>query len=241
MRSLDARELIYLLRSVALAWPDASDPSSIERLVAVVSEMERRGIAQTPDIRKVHDALLLSRHFEYARQYAAAHPNANLPAMPQLFDTLGTSATSPSVWRMNADGTTLVRTLVDLSPVQILVTAGCHFSEDAAEDISNDAVLGPVFAKHAHWLVLPLGEEDLDAVRAWNRRFPAAPATLLYDRDEWDLLPSGWAMPTFFIIREGKVVDRIVGWPRNPIEHRQPLIDALMRAGLINEASVHKH
>lgn len=241
LSSLDDRELIYLLRSVALAWPVASDPTSIERLSAVVGEMERRGIAQTPDVRKVHDALLLSRNFEQARQYAAARPIADLPPLPRLIDTLGTATSSPSVWRMDADGATLTRTLVDLAPVQILITAGCHFSEDAAEDISADAVLGPVFAEHATWLVLPPGREDLDAVRAWNRHFPAAPATLLYDRDEWELLPSGWAMPTFFVIRDGKVMDRIVGWPRNPTENRQPLIDALMRAGLINEASVDKH
>lgn len=40
-------------------------------------------------------------------------------------------------------------------------------------------------------------------------------------------------MPGFFIVRDGKVIEHIVGWPRNPAGNRQPLIDALTRAGLL--------
>lgn len=136
---------------------------------------------------------------------------------------------------MDVHGKAMIRTVFDLAPAQILVIAGCHFSEDAAEDISSDPVLGPVFAAHAQWLMLPPGQENLDAVRRWDSRFPKAQAAMLYSREEWTLLPETWRMPTFLIVRDGKVIDRITGWPRNPSGNRQPLIDALTRARFLSQ------
>jgi len=133
-------------------------------------------------------------------------------------------------------GRRLTRTAIDLEPTQILVTAGCHFSADAAEDISADPVLGPVFARHAHWLVGTPGVESIDAVRQWNQRFPDAQAEMIHDRGEWAIFPI-WSMPTFHIVRDGKVVETVKGWPRSPASSRQPLIDALRRAGLLVQPS----
>src|SRR3546814_1312882 len=58
-------------------------------------------------------------------------------------------------------------------------------SADAAEDISADPVLGPVFARHVHWLVSTPGNESIDAARDWNRRFPDAQVEMIHDRGEW--------------------------------------------------------
>lgn len=231
------RELVYLLRSFELVTFDGPAADTAERLRALVAAMERRGLARAPDLRLVYDRLIGARSFDAARRYVESHPDAGLPAVPRFLDWPDSHASGLSVWRAAAGGTTLQRTALDLGPVQILVTAGCHFSEDAAEDISTDPVLGPVFAAHAHWLMLSPGMEDQDAVRDWNRRFPAAQASQVYDRPEWTLLPPGWTMPTFFIVRDGRVIERITGWPRDPASNRQPLINALSRAGLLQGAA----
>lgn len=228
--TLPERELIHLLRAL-----DLLPEGDLDARRAVVAEMQRRGIAQPDDLRQIYDALLLARRFDEAARYAAAHPQAGLPMMPAIVDAFGTHASGPTVWRSSADGATLTRTLLDTQGTTILVTAGCHFSADAAEDIGRDPLLGPVFAAHAHWLMLPPGREDLDAVRDWNRRFPAAQAELIHASEEWPQLPADWPMPGFFIVRDGKVVERIVGWPRDPADNRQPLIDALARAGLLEK------
>src|SRR3546814_20334363 len=91
---------------------------------------------------------------------------------------------------MNAEGNRLTRTAIDLEPTQILVTAGCHFSVDAAEDISADPVLGPVFARNAHWLVSTPGIESIDAARAWNQRLPDAQVEMIPDRGECSTFPT---------------------------------------------------
>src|SRR3546814_12512505 len=137
---------------------------------------------------------------------------------------------------MNSDGNGLSRTAIALQPTQVLVTAGCHFSADAAEDIAADPVLGPGFARHAHWLVSTPGNESIDAARDWNRRFPDAQVEMIHDRGEWSILPT-WSMPKFHIVRGGQVIRTVKGCPSSATYHRQPLIDGLRRTEWTEQAS----
>ncbi len=233
IRKLSEREMLYLMRAVQLTAFESPTPKTTERLRDVVAAMKEADIAQAQDFRQVYDALLRLRRFDDAKRYAVEHPNSDLPELPRMVDPYHDSAPPISVWRTSDDKTSLVRSAMDLGPTQILVTAGCHFSEDAAEDISNDPLLGPIFAAHARWLLLPPGQEDQKAVREWNQRFPTAQAMQIYEREEWALLPAGWEMPTFLVVRDGEVLERITGWPRKPSANRQLLIDALKRAELL--------
>lgn len=233
---LPERELIYLLRATDMVSNDVPNASNATRLQQVAAAMQARGIARPQDVRKAYDALLQTRQFDAAKRYAVQNPDADLPAMPNFVDPTGNDAPVFTAWRSDADTDTLTREALDLRPTQILVTAGCHFSQDAAEDIGADPVLGPAFAAHAHWLMLQPGKEDPSAIRDWNRRFPQAQALQVYDRDEWTQLPPRWNMPEFFIVRDGKVIDSMKSWPRDAdaAAHRQKLIEMLQRAGLLD-------
>jgi len=233
MQALPERELIYLLRATTLVAFTSHSPDSADRVHAVVSAMEARGMAQPRDIRDAYNGLLKARRFADAKRYADEHPDVDLPAMPAFVDTLKANPPAFSVWAPADDGATLVRTALDTDPLQILVTAGCHFSEDAAADIAKDPVLGPIFAHHAHWLLLPPGMEDQEAVRDWNRRFPTAQAVQLYDRGEWTF-SKAWEMPTFLVIRHGEIVEQVSGWAGADTESRTDLLAALRRTGIVD-------
>lgn len=234
IRDLSDRELLYFLRTLELASFDAAEATDARRLLDIVEQMAERGTASKQDYQLVHAKLVETRQFNTADNYARAHPDIGLPQLPTMVDALGQPAPALTVWMPSDGGTQMHRAAVDLRPTQILVTAGCHVSEDAVEDISNDPVLGPVFANHARWLMLPPGKEDLEAVRRWNRDYPDAPAQLVYERAEWTMLPDGWRMPTFFIVRDGKILKQISGWKRGDTGQRQQLIDALAESGLLD-------
>ena len=234
LRALADHDLRLLWRAASQAAGGVSRPDVAETALSVFEAAERRGITDHQDVSKLREILLAGRRFEQARRFTASHPEAGLSTLPVFDDPLAHKAQATTVWRMNADGSRLTRTVIDLEPSQVLVTAGCHFSVDAAEDIAADPVLGPAFARHAHWLVLAPGDEDIDAVREWNRRFPGTRADMIHDRAEWSIFPT-WPMPEFHVVRGGKVIETVKGWPRSPASNRQPLIDALRRAGLLDE------
>lgn len=235
---LDAHDLRLLARAAEdVVTSGAARPEYLEVMQRSFAERERRGVATAADVDDLRRALLQAHRFDAARRLTAEHPDAGLAPLPAFRDNLPASGDARhTVWRVSPDGKALTREAIDLGPTQVIVAAGCHFSKDAAEDISADPVLGPVFARHAHWLVQAPGIEDVADVRDWNREFPHAQAEMLYGRGEWALLPQ-WNMPTFYIVRDGKVIDQVDGWPRDPTSNRQPLIDALRRAGLLDAAA----
>lgn len=213
----------------------SSDADTIAAAQRVLDEMERRGLADNRAKSSLFNALLGAGRFEAARNFAAQHPNAGLPPIPKSI--IDTNPRLPSAWRFSADGDTLTRTGIDLEPLQIIVAAGCHFSDDAARDIASDPMLGPVFARHAHWLSLPPGNEQLDALQEWNRNHPQTPMLAIHDRSEWAVIPK-WNMPTFAIIQGGKLIDSTQGWRSGDPEFRDKLVSMLGRAGLL-QAGTH--
>lgn len=196
----------------------------------VYSVLHQRGLADARVTRSMFNSLVKARLFAEAREFVSASPDASLPSLPDFI--VEEDVRRPSVWAISPDGRVAKRSEIDLQPLQIIVAVGCHFSADAAKDIVNDPILGPVFARHARWLSLPLGGEQVDDLVAWNAAHPQARMLPIYDRSEWAMIPR-WRMPTFAIIQNGKLIDSTAGWSSGDATFRDNLIALLRRTGLI--------
>ncbi|HET9818384.1 MAG TPA: hypothetical protein VFP92_04380, partial [Rhodanobacteraceae bacterium] len=130
---------------------------------------------------------------------------------------------------MEPDGKSMLRKPVDMqAPLRIVVVAGCHFSEDAARAIRADPQLDKLFHEHAVWLAAE--SESLPDVLEWNRQFPDQPMNVAWRNGEWSMLGS-WDIPTFYVFRDGKQVDRWSGWGPDGLER---LKEHLRKNGLPN-------
>jgi hypothetical protein len=227
--SIDADLLLYWQAVSSTAFY-SDDDGVADAAVRVYAELERRGMADAKATERVFNVLLKARRFDAARDFAARHPDEKLAAVPQFIDT--DTGGLPSAWQLSADGGAATRIGIDLTPLQIIVVAGCHFSEDAAREITKDPILGPVFSRHARWISLQPGGENLDALAEWNRMYPQAPMLAIHDRSEWALI-SRWVMPTFAIVKDGKVIDSTRGWSSDGPEFRAQLIALLERTDLL--------
>jgi hypothetical protein len=229
LRSVSDTDLKLLYRAAALANAYHPDVVASEAMAMAIGAMRAREIATPSELHDARDALLAARQFDRAQRFTVAHATAQLAPLPMIRGADADFEGHPTLWRLDAGGDTLQRSPVDTAPLQVLVLAGCHFSADAARDIVADPVLGPLFRAHAHWLSLPPGMEDLQAVRDWNREHPQAPMEMLYDRSEWPMF-TRWAMPTFYVVRDGKVLGSMAGW--SPAS-RAELVALLRRTGLL--------
>jgi hypothetical protein len=232
LRRLDDHELRLLRIAARMMAMSTRAPRHVQAFQRIFDERARRDLVSTDDVRSLRDLLLTQHRFAEARALGRKYPDAKLAALPAFADPVGKTVGRSTVWRVDGAGKKLTRAIVDLAPLQIVVTASCHFSKDAARDITADALLGPLFEKRAQWLVPAPGSESVDAVRRWNTELPRAPVAMIYDRDEWSFLPH-WNMPTFFIVRDGKVIDAESGWASGDPRDRAELIAMLRRNGLL--------
>lgn len=221
--------MALLYRAINAAYATTATPQGLDAQLRVLNELRHRGRANAAQFEAASDALLRAHRFEDARHMLAAGGTASWPRWLHFEDRLGATATpAPTLWTLDASGTTLQRQPVDLAPAQILVTAGCHYAEDAARAIAADPELSPAFRRHARWLSLPPGSEDfLQTIRTWNREHPHTSLQPIYDRDEWSVLPPGWEMPTFYLVRHGRVIAQTKGWPSDPRRQRNELKNML--------------
>ncbi|MBB5876522.1 hypothetical protein [Xanthomonas sp. 3498] len=230
---LDDTALDLLYRAVVATYALRPTAAGLDAQLQVLAQLRRRGQASATQVDAAGNALLLAHRAEDARRVLADGGSADWPRWLRFDDRLGAAAQGPTLWSLDTDGRTLRRQRIDLRPTRILVSAGCHFAADAARAIAADPELGPVFRDHALWLSLPPGSEDMDALRAWNRAQPQTPLHPLYDVEEWRLLPREWRMPTFFLVRDGKVVAQLQGWPAEDGAQRRALKAILQDAGLL--------
>jgi hypothetical protein len=232
MTRLDDRELRLLRRAVQEVSMATREARHLEAFRVVFEERKRRNLLSSGDLQTLHSLLMSAHRIADVRRLTGEFPNAGLPRLPSFRDAIGDRPGVATVWRLDSDGRQLTRELVDLGPVQILVTASGNHSKDAADDIRADVVLGPVFARHARWLVQAPGVEAVDDARQWNRERPEAPVFMIYDRAEWQVLPR-WRTPEFYVVRDGKVLDSSDGWERGSGKYREQLIAMLTRHGLM--------
>jgi len=230
LRAASDADLALHWQAVASTAFYSDDDGVADATVRVYTELERRGMADAKATDRVFNVLLKTRRFDAARDFASRHADAELPSVPQFIDA--ETGDMPSAWQFSADGSKAKRIGIDLKPLQLIVVAGCHFSEGAAREITVDPLLGPVFARRARWISLQPGGENLDALTEWNRLYLQAPMLAIHDRSEWALI-SHWAMPTFAVVRDGKVIDSTRGWSSDGPEFRAQLVALLERAGLL--------
>ncbi len=234
----DDRDLRLLRRAANEVSLATREPRHVDAFRALFAERERRKLISTGDLETLQSLFVSLHRTGDARRLREQYPHSGLSPLPQFRDPLakGTgkdAGKSPlTAWRMDPDGRRITREVVPVEGTRILITASCHFSRDALRDISADAELGPVFARHAVWLSEAPGVAPFSAVKEWNAEFPGTPILMIHDRAEWQVLPR-WRMPEFYVVRDGAVVDSVAGWEKGSAKSREALVALLERSGLL--------
>jgi len=237
LHRVDDHELRLLRTAARRVATQARLARYVDTFRAIFGERVRRNLTSSDDVETLQGLLLAQHRVPEARRLARDHPLAKLPPLPEFIDTLGADNAQPTVWRFDATGKRLTRAVIDLAPLSVIVTGNCELSREAAADIDADPTLGPLFARHAQWLVPEPGIEAIPDAIAWNREFPRAPVAMIYARADFGVLPD-WGMPQFYIVRNGAVIDTASGWWRGSPEARDQLLAALRRSGLLPGAGL---
>jgi len=215
LHTLSDGDLALVFRAATIVAGFDQAPRYADDMRRELAELNRRHLTASGDYENAYRALIRSRDFGAADDLRARYPEARLPPLPTVYDTV--KHPGPTVLQLSADGSELERHVVTLDePIQIIIIAGCHFASDAALDIERDPLLRKAFAQHVLWLTPQDGDPaDPDLIR-WNREHPFTAMRSVYRESEWPQIDS-WAMPTFYFFRGGKLDKKFVGWQKESI------------------------
>ena len=235
----DVGEDLRLLHRAALERADEfRDDVRLDTARVLHARLHAEGLATRQDHRSLQRLLLVSGRVDEARTFTAGMPEARLPAVPRFDASRSPGQGTVRIWRIDGDDgdvPTLRQHAVDLGLLIVVVSSpGCGFSRAAAAAIPSDPTLGPVFARHAVWLIAPDAIADVAALRAWNLRNPDAEIGIAVDATQWPVALD--TTPQFLIFRDGQLVAHVSGWRRDGSDH-DALNAALARSGLLRSTS----
>jgi|GEM_PF-5470691 len=161
----------------------------------------------------VYKSLLSSRQLSQAENLQQLYPKMNVGELPKIKSL---SINGPSVYRIDSDEKTLVqRAFTFKTEPEVIVIAHpyCHFCQFMIKDINADKVLKAFFKQHSRWLADENYLDHVDALMSWNKEYPMARLDIAYLKQDFTQLDN-WGTPTIYFLVDGKVVDKIVGWPQ---------------------------
>lgn len=104
---------------------------------------------------------------------------------------------------------------LDLSKVDMVVVAGCHMARRATEQLVQDPTAKLLLSDlRVVWMQPADRSLNLEDVAKWNQEFPDAPMHIAFQNSQWSGMDLT-ALPTFHLLRNGKVVASHRGWSRD--------------------------
>lgn len=188
-----------------------------EDMARDLAELDKRHSATTDEHTEMYKALALNGEFSAARAFYRKHKIADLPPLPTVRDEVPHDRSGgPTMLTLSAKRRALIRRFVDIGngPMVIaLVDPQCHFCEAFLRDMQTHPELLGKFENHSIWITPTDGIFQFDTLQQWNHNHPRQPLNIVYRFSEWSMIQDV-AVPTFYFLRNGKLVAIVVGWPK---------------------------
>lgn len=227
------KDLSFLVRAAELAEAYSFSHSDLDQLKLALNELERRGVATDDDRLSLYKALVSLREFGEARELIKTHPTIKAEPIPSVSDISG-EAVGATFYTVDTERFELRRQSAKVSTGTHLIIVShplCGFSRAAMDTFVSDPVLSTPIKRYAIWLAPVDRAVYFDDVQKWNRSHPETQVVIAHSRAEWPYITE-WATPNFYLIRDGKLIGHMTGWPKDG-SNRDELIALLRRGSLL--------
>lgn len=233
INELTDTEIGFEFRGAYTALFYTRNKSYLEIMDRYLSELERRGTAQDTLRRDYYQALIKVRNFEEASKYKEIHRELPLERIPSIKHAKNSARGSriyhaaPEKFELSSESIALNQGTHVIAVVHPL----CTPSGRAIRDILNDRKTWKAMKGVTHWVLPQDTRLNFEQVQSWNRQNPEVEMVLTHDIREWPLLED-WSTPHFYLISDGKLIDKFGGWPLEG-GNRERLLELLARGKLL--------
>lgn len=226
--TLSTQDLRLLLRAIHAATRATRQPDHSGLAMRVGLQLRARGALLPADMREGAAIAVISRDrtaLTSSSPWGPAFDGRPLPQMPEVAQRF-------EYWTPASDGTTYSSGVADMASLDIVVIAhpACGFTRAVADAARADPqLLQMLSGARSLWLSPQDGTLDARIFTNWSRHYPDLPIRLAAHQSAFPGFDY-WGTPTFYVLRDGEVVARVVGWPRDG--NKTALLQAFTNAGI---------
>ena len=207
-------DLDTLFMAARLTMFYAPSEALVRHMYVDLRALEAKGAATAKQYSDMFRSLVEQRRFDEANSIARAHPEISVEKLPAI--QLPSAIAGPYALRVVDNGDTLVAEKFELdqrgSAIVAIGSPVCHFTQNAIGEISGDDHLRKEFEEHAVWIAPQDDRLHLQEFVDWNQSHPRQQMRIAYREEDFSYI-SSWNTPTFYFVRDGKVVRVVTGWP----------------------------
>jgi hypothetical protein len=197
--AFSATDLVLFYATLA---GDAKADAWLDRLVAIHSSLRQRQSSGGEQTAQLFKHLVVLRRFDEARALRDADPSLRNVTVPTVRFAADFRDDAPATMTRRADGAWDVAN-VSLADVGMVAVVGSQASAKAVAALATDATLAEKLdGAGVVWLA---DASALFAVDPWNAELPEQPLQVAWRNSAWKGIAFD-AMPSFFFLREGRVV-----------------------------------
>ena len=196
-------------------------------------EISNRRLAMKQRVTDFHYVCLLTRRFDAASTLVKKYPEAHLLHPPLIRKSVHFAKTE-RVFSI-ADGVRSV-SIEKLSwkkgpRIIMLSSPTCNPSNQAISDIESDPSLKLLFEAHALLIHSSHDIAELPEIVAWKQKHPSLRNYIAYSSADWPQFKK-WGTPTFYFIKDGKILSSFGGWKDPVSESKAALVRGMELIGL---------
>lgn len=207
-----AKDLSLGFRAASQAAFYTLDERYLDDMSQYLALLEAQRQATPAHYTTMYGAFVQTRRLDDAAALYARHGNPEMEPLPPREQTTAADH-GPREWTITERGALSLQPR-QAKATQIIVVAhpSCAFTRRAVADLKAAPGGSAWFFAGAHWLTPQDRRFGIDTLRDWNRQHPDAAMSVVYKEKDWRELDT-WNTPTFYFIKDGRVVRKIVGWP----------------------------
>lgn len=191
--------------------------------------LEAKRQATSAQYAAMYGALVQTRRLDDAAALYARRGNPEMEPLPPR-EQASAPGNGAREWKIGERGVlSLQPRQVKAAEIIVVAHPSCGFTRRAVQDLKTAPGGSSTFFGGAHWLTPQDRQFQIETLRSWNQQHPDVPMSIVYKEKEWRELDT-WNTPTFYFIKDGRVVRKIVGWP-GP-ERVRDVIDAAREIGI---------
>ena len=214
LKAATVTDLHFLFQAARVPAFYTSEARYVDDMRRVLDALAQHNAVTDREREEMYVSLLSLRDFAAAQALLQQSPQLHIdspPVVPAGFD-------NPKVTAFDVDTSANM-----LMPLQLDVTHGeqlvviahplCGFSRNAVAAIEQDPAFARLLAATTIWLAPVNGRLYLTEFRDWNGAHPHTRIVQAWHASSWPMI-TDWASPQFYLLRDGKVVAHVVGWPK---------------------------
>ncbi len=226
--ALSTQDLRLLLRAIHATTRATRQPDHSGLAMRVGLQLRARGALLAADMREGAAIAVISRDrsaLKPSSPWAPAFGGHPLPQMPEAVQRF-------EYWMPSPDGAAYSSGVADMASLDIVVIAhpACGFTRAVADAARVDPqLLQMPSGVRSLWLSPQDGTLDTRIFTNWSKRHPDLPIRIAARQSAFPAFDY-WGTPTFYVLRDGEVAARVVGWPRDG--NKTALVQAFAKAGI---------